>query len=113
MLYQYRASYLSMIKIFKTSAKCRRLGGLFFKRRKFRTYSMSKSLLIFSFAFVCFYTMAAERGRLTYTLVRFENCVTEELLMRKNYISSHSRDHADSECVSYVGVNSKETEFYR
>jgi len=31
--------------------------------------------------------------------------------MRTNYVPKHSRDHADSECVSYVGVDGKGTEF--
>ena len=106
--------------MFKTSAKCRLLGGLLSNAGSSEhtacpnRYLFSVSLLS---AFIPWLPknriQCAERGRLTYTLVRFENCVTEELLMRKNYISSHSRDHADSECVSYVGVNSKETEFYR
>ena len=31
--------------------------------------------------------------------------------MRGNYIPQHSRDHADSECVSYVGVDRSGAEF--
>jgi len=28
-----------------------------------------------------------------------------------NYVQKHSQDHANSECVSYVGVDHKEYEF--
>jgi len=31
--------------------------------------------------------------------------------MRTSYIPKHSRDHADSECVSYVGIDRKGTAF--
>ena len=58
---------------------------------------------------ICFYSMA-ERELNELLIFRFITCVEDELL-NVNYVLKHSRDHADSEYVSYVGVDRKGTKF--
>ena len=57
----------------------------------------------------------AERQLNELPILRFVTCVKEELLsiqlMRMNYVPKHSRDHTDSQYVSYVGIDRMGAEF--
>ena len=70
-------------------------------------------LLIVGFSFRC---LSAFIARLTeHELLRFVTCVKEDFLniqlTRMIYIPEHSRDHADSKYVSYIGIDHKGAKF--